>query len=292
MLQISLITKQQDLEAVEQALLDSGARSVTLQNAAEAPIMEPFPGQTPLWPIINVGALFPADANAAEICARLDVVLGPDISLSFHTLADRDWVRITRADFKPIRFGQKLWICPSWEQVSDPNAVVISLDPGLAFGTGTHPTTALCLQWLDAHPPRDLAVIDYGCGSGVLAIAALKLGARHVWAVDIDPQARLSTQQNAAKNGIGKQQIDIVAPHKLPRLQSELIIANILSGPLIDLCPSLSQRLTPAGKIILSGILIEQTESVTAHYSSYCIMGPARLKDGWALLEGHRIKGT
>lgn len=281
---------QQDLEAVEQALLDCGALSVTLQDAAQAPIMEPLPGQTPIWPSINVGALFAAEAHAAEIRARLDVVLGPNINLSFHRLADRDWVRISRADFKPIRFGQTLWVCPSWEQVNDPNAVVISLDPGLAFGTGTHPTTALCLQWLDAHPPTDLAVIDYGCGSGVLAIAALKLGARHVWAVDIDPQARLSTQQNAAKNGIGKQQIDIVAPHELPRLQSELIIANILSGPLIDLCPSLAQRLAPAGKIILSGILIEQAESVSAHYASYCIMDPAQRKDGWALLEGHRIR--
>jgi ribosomal protein L11 methyltransferase len=189
--------------------------------------------------------------------------------------------------FHPMRFGARLWICPSWQAPPAPDAVNILLDPGLAFGTGTHPTTALCLEWVDQHGADYDEVIDYGCGSGILALAAAKLGARHVWAVDNDPQALLATRANAANNGVAHL-IDAVTPQALPALRTQLLLANILAQPLIDLADRFSAYVSPGGYIVLSGILTQQAASVAAAYQKHFEMAPWVGKDEWIRLVGKK----
>jgi ribosomal protein L11 methyltransferase len=192
-------------------------------------------------------------------------------------------------EYHPMRFGQHLWIVPSWSEPPAPEAVNILLDPGLAFGTGIHPTTALCLEWLDAHPPTGKLVVDYGCGSGVLAIAALRLGARHAWAVDIDPQALTATEDNADKNGIAAGNLYTAGPDGLPPMQADLVMANILAGPLVELAPELTQLLAPGGRLLLSGILAEQADEVRRAYPEIDWQAHSE-REQWACLAGQRKK--
>ena len=278
-----------------QALADSfetlGALSVTLQDAADQPLFEPPPGATPLWSQVRVTALFGADAVIAQIKSLLAERFGSACAerIQIDSLDDRDWVRAWMDGYAPMRFGERLWIVPTGFETPDPDAVNLLLDPGLAFGTGTHPTTALCLEWLDAHPPLGQVVIDYGCGSGILAIAALKLGAREVWAVDNDPQALIATVDNAARNGVDKR-IYSVLPADLPNCQAGLLLANILANPLIELAPHFAGLVYAGGDLVLSGILADQAAAVSVAYQHDFTMQPAVQREDWVRLSGVRHK--
>lgn len=290
MYKLRLTAPGNQVEPIEDLLLELGALSTSLEDAGDHALLEPLPGETPVWPEVVVSGLFDDDAHAADtmhsLCTRLGV--SPQ-AITREDVEERDWVRAWMDDFRPIRFGERLWIVPSGYQPPDPDAVNLLLDPGLAFGTGTHPTTALCLEWLDAHPPVGANVIDYGCGSGVLAIAALRLGARHCIGVDLDPQALVATRDNARRNGIADEQLPVCLPEKLEAQRVDLVMANILSGPLVELSPVLSRLVRPGGRLILSGLLAGQADTVTAAYRDTFKMAPPRLKDGWALLSGTRL---
>lgn len=291
-LQVSIRIPRERSEAAERAFEAAGAVSVTLGDAEDHPVLEPAPGETPLWPEVVATGLFEADVDAQVVVTQLATALGlAQDAVTAVRLEDQDWECAWMADFHPMRFGTRLWICPSSHPPPDPNAVNIDLDPGLAFGTGTHPTTALCLEWLDAHPPSGALVVDYGCGSGILAIAALKLGARRAWAVDIDPQALVATEANAAKNAIAPTNLYTVEPQGLPPLKADLLMANILSGPLVELAPRLAALVRPGGRIVLSGILCEQAPAVLAAYEAWFAMRAPVERDGWVRLEGTKSVG-
>ncbi len=281
---------REHLETVEALLLAAGAVSVTYRDAEDQPVLEPAPGETPIWDQVLVTGLFESDADLGTVrtLTRSQLpALGED-AFSIVEVEDQDWERAWMDDFQPLRFGERLWICPSWHEPPDPAAVNILLDPGLAFGTGTHPTTALCLEWLDAHPPQGLEVIDYGSGSGILAVAALKLGAARVTAVDIDPQALTATRDNAAKNGVADTRLAVGYPDDLDARPVDLVMANILSGPLVELAPRLAGHVRPGGAIVLSGILQNQAETVREAYGQWFEMEPAVFRDDWTRLAGVR----
>ena len=255
---------------MEAALLEAGALSVTLEDAGDEPLYEPDPLKPPLWSDTRLTALFAADADLDGVKAFLLAALGLR-QLPAHRvepLEDRDWTREWLKDFKPMRFGQRLWVCPTGYVPPEPSAVNLLLDPGLAFGTGTHATTALCLDWLDGATLTGLDVIDYGCGSGILAIAAARLGAKRVRAVDNDPQALIATRDNAARNGV-EELIDVSAPESLPAGKADVLLANILAGPLMQLAPRLASLVKPAGALVLSGILESQEAELKAAYETY-----------------------
>lgn len=278
-----------DAEAMADALGELGAAAVTLEDGADQPLYEPPPGSTPLWSATRVVGLFAADhdmqAVAAQLADRLAMEPLPPWRVS--PLEDKDWEREWMDRFQPMRFGQRLWIVPSWHATPDNEAVNILLDPGLAFGTGTHPTTALCLEWLDAHGAAHDVVIDYGSGSGILAIAALKLGAGRVWAVDNDPQALIASHDNARKNGI-EDRLDAIAPGALPDITTPLLLANILAQPLMTLAETLASHVQSGGQIVLSGILVGQAEAVVRCYQPWFDMAPAVLREDWVRLSGTR----
>jgi ribosomal protein L11 methyltransferase len=274
-------------EPIEDALFDLGALSVTLEDAADDPVLEPAPGETPLWPTIRVKALFPSEADRRWIAASLAERLPGAREGLFESVIDRAWEREWLKDFRPMRFGRRLWVCPGGLPAADPDAVRIELDPGLAFGTGTHPTTAMCLEWLDGHELRDLDVVDYGCGSGILAIAALKLGAARARAIDIDPQALIATRENASRNHVDAG-LEVTGDPDLAPASADVLLANILAGPLTELAPRLSAAMRPGGDLVLSGILAEQAETVTAAYRPWFDITLAATRDGWGLLHGRR----
>jgi ribosomal protein L11 methyltransferase len=287
-LQVSFPSHAAAAEGAEAACFELGAASVTLADAADAAILEPAPGTTPLWPSLRVTALFAIDCDAQAIvgslCAALTGLAPADISVE--RIADRVWEREWLRDFHAMRFGKRLWVAPTHESVETAGAVVVSMDPGLAFGTGTHATTALCLDWLDGARLDGRHVVDYGCGSGVLAVAALKLGATRVHAVDIDAQALLATRSNAAANGV-LEQIKITAPDEL-RAPCDVLIANILAGPLIDLAPRLAALVVPGGDLVLSGVMKCETDAVTLAYQSWFDMKEPCQRDIWARIDGQR----
>lgn len=288
-LELTLATVPQQVEALEDALLTAGAVTLTLSDAGDAPVLEPAPGEVRLWPETRLTGLFDGGVAAVAVEASLREQLGTALPpFEWRRVDDRDWVRCWLDDFRPLRFGRRLWIEPSGHQVDrtqEPDAVVVSLDPGLAFGTGTHPTTALCLELLDAEPPRDAAVLDYGCGSGVLGIAALKLGARSVTAVDIDPQALTATGTNALRNEVAERITLAEVDAAGPGARYELVLANILAGPLCELAPLLAGALAPGGRMLLSGILAEQSEEVVAAYRDAGLTpGERREREGWVAL--------
>jgi ribosomal protein L11 methyltransferase len=289
MIQISITTDRAHLDRVEKAFLDHGAQSVTLRDAADQPVLEPLPGEIPLWPQVVVSGLFSDGTDADPLRQALDEILMDGARFKFETVVERDWTRVWLDDTKPLRVGRRLRICPGGHSEPDPTAIDIRLDPGLAFGTGTHPTTALCLEWLDANPPFDADVIDYGCGSGVLAIAAIKLGARRVRAVDIDPQGLSATRDNAARNGISGLRIVACHPDDLPHAQANLLIANILARPLIELAARFAGRVKSGGKLVMSGVLASQAGQVSTAYAPWFDLNQTRGKEGWALLEGARL---
>lgn len=288
-LQLRLEVPEALLEAVDGVCVAAGALSVTVEDAADDPVYEPLPGEVRTWPHNRVSVLFPADHDPAPLHAELAVLLGGDVpGWRIEALADRDWERAWLDDFRPMRFGRRLWVCPSDREPPEPQAVNLILDPGLAFGTGTHPTTALCLEWLDGHA-APATLLDYGCGSGILAIAALLLGAESAWGIDLDPQALLATHDNAARNGVAAR-LQTGLPDALPTdLSVELLLANILAGPLVDLAPRLVEHLVPGGALVLSGILPEQAEAVAAAYRPWCGELRRRERDGWVRLDGTRL---
>jgi ribosomal protein L11 methyltransferase len=286
-LQLTFDVGSADPAPIEEVLTSLGATSVTLEDAADDPVLEPAPGETPLWPTIRIRALFQAPADRRAIEAGLADRLPTATRLNFELLEDRLWEREWLRDFHPMRFGHRLWVCPDGQAAGDAQAVRVALDPGLAFGTGTHPTTALCLEWLDGSELAGCRVIDYGCGSGILAIAALKLGAAKALAFDIDPQARLATRDNAVRNGVADR-LTIPAVPPQEQASCDVLVANILAAPLTELAALFARLLRPGGRIALSGLLAEQAETVAAAYGPWFIIGATTVRDGWALLSGSR----
>ena len=289
-LQLSLEAGDIDPETLSAFFEEQGALSVTFVDAADQPLFEPAPGTTPLWSATRITALFDAGVDRVALKQRLAARFGAAVTerLVEETLADQDWERVWLDQFQPMRFGERLWVCPAGQAPPvDGETVIIDLDPGLAFGTGTHPTTALCLEWLDRHPPERRAVLDYGCGSGILAIAALKLGADSVWAVDIDEQALWSSRENAARNGVDAR-LKTALPEQLPDQAFDLLLANILANPLIELAPQLAGRVRVGGDLVLSGILKDQADAVSAAYRRWFAMSEPVERDGWVRLHGVR----
>ena len=288
-LQLSVDIGSSEPQAFEDLLLSAGALSITLQDAADTPVLEPAPGSTPLWPQVRISALFEAAVDLQEVTHRLSAAF-PDRTLEVRTevLEDRAWEREWLKYFKPLRFGQRLWVCPDGQRPPHSAApcVCLDLDPGLAFGTGTHPTTALCLEWLDGADLRAKHVIDYGCGSGILAIAALKLGAATALAIDIDPQALLATSDNARRNGVADRLSVAAAPP--PSVVCDVLLANILAEPLERLAPQLSTLVAPRGRLVLSGLLRQQAATVAMRYRPWFDIAPVTLRDDWARLDGVR----
>ncbi len=280
-------------EELEAACFSAGALAVTLLDAADVPILEPAPGATPLWAQVRLVALFeqgtdPADARRAIEAALGETLAGALGAMNVEELADRPWEREWLKDFRPMRFGTRLWVCPHGETpaAGASDAVVLRLDPGLAFGTGTHETTSMCLSWLDAAQLRDLDVVDYGCGSGILAIAALLLGARFASAIDLDPQALLATRENARRNGVDAS-LELRSVRD-PAPLADILLANILAQPLIELAPVLKSMVRPRGVAVLSGILSSQATAVVSAYAPWFDMRPFATRNDWVCLEGVR----
>jgi ribosomal protein L11 methyltransferase len=251
-------------------------------------VLEPAPGEFRLWPDARITALFPSEADPRGIVDQLSRALGLDSRLlQRREVADRAWEREWLRDFHAMRFGRRLWICPHHEQVEDPGAAVVRMDPGLAFGTGTHPTTALCLEWLDAHPPEGAEVVDFGCGSGVLALAALRLGARRASCFDIDPQALIATRDNAGANHLSDHVRLCESAAAIPR-PADLLLANILSGPLMALAPDFAAILRPAGALVLSGLMESEAAEVTRACDAWFDMRTFGVRESWVCLWGRR----
>lgn len=293
-LELSLTVRAARQQNVETALEDLGALSITLQDAdAETPderaIFEPGAGETPLWDAVVVRALFDAGADRAGLAAAL-ADFAPELTpeqLTFRDVGDEDWTRAWMDQFQPMRFGRRLWIYP-WNvepPVDAADAVIVRLDPGLAFGTGTHPTTALCLEWLDGADLAGKTVVDYGCGSGVLAIAALKLGAARVIGVDNDEQALVASADNAARNGVAER-MELCTPDQVPAGAVDVLVANILAGPLHDLAARFAALLKPRGALALSGILAGQEHELIALYASWFDQLARNTKEGWIRIDG------
>lgn len=282
-----------DPETVETALFERGASSITLVDRGDEPVLEPRPGEIRLWSDTLVRALFDATADAATDATRhlaeLQALLGGELlrSARVRSVADQAWERVWLHDWKPMQFGHRLWVSP-WAAAlpDDPNAVVVRLDPGLAFGTGTHPTTALCLEALAALDLRDKSVVDYGCGSGILGIAALKLGAARVTAVDLDPQALLASRDNAERNGVSANLVTQDTAQPVPI--ADCVVANILAGPLLELRPVLTQACKAGGDLLLSGILAHQAEAVIEGYRPWFDIVDSVRREDWCRIRASR----
>ena len=272
---------------VENQLEALSALSISLEDAGDQPLLEPAPGETPIWNEVTVVALFDNGSDTDLIRAALSQH-SPLQHWQVKTIKDQDWERTWMDQFEPIRFGKNLWICPSWHEPPDPSATNLMLDPGLAFGSGTHPTTALCLEWLGEHPPKNKSVIDYGCGSGVLAVAALLLGANEATGVDIDSQALQASRNNAGKNNIPESALHLYTPEAMPGKPADLLLANILSGPLISLAPTLACYVKKEGDIILSGILEDQVKAVINAYQPWFDITSVSNRESWSCLTGKK----
>ena len=288
-LQLRIRAPHQFVETVEDLLFAHQAVSVTLEDAADQPLLEPGPGETPIWDDVEVVGLFIAEDTDPDILrASLDAQLPSACGrVQFEDLPERDWVRAWMDRFQPMRFGERLWIVPSHLAPPDPTAVNLLLDPGLAFGTGTHPTTALCLQWLDAHPPKNLRVLDYGAGSGVLAVATAKLGASDAIAIDNDPQAVTASHDNATRNQV---RITAGLPDSLAATEVfDVVLANILASILIQLAPTLTAHCKVGGRLVLSGILVDQADDVMAAFPNF-EFAPIAQQEDWVRLDAMRLR--
>lgn len=288
-LQVTVQTTDDQASLLELVLENLGALSVTFTDTNDDPVLEPELGTTPLWEGTTVVALFDAETAAEPI---RDALLASGIAsehIQHEHLEDRDWEREWMTHFKPMRFGQRLWIVPSWTESPDPEGINLYLDPGLAFGTGTHPTTSLCLTWLERTIRGGESLVDFGCGSGVLAIAAALLGAKPVRGTDIDPQALEATQSNAARNNV---HCETCLPESLPQEPADILIANILANPLLTLAPELAKRVLPGGKVALSGILREQSETVRQCYAQWFELDETEVLEDWVLISGIRHGGS
>jgi ribosomal protein L11 methyltransferase len=287
-LELSFELGELDPATAEAACIEAGALCVSFSAASDEPVLEPAPGELRLWRQTRLQALYDAQGADPAWLARLAAALGIEASrLAARALADRVWEREWLRDFHAMRFGRRLWICPRHESVADPDAIVVRLDPGLAFGTGTHASTAMCLQWLDRAPLTGRDVVDYGCGAGALAIAALKLGARRAFAFDIDPQARLATGQNATANGVADRLQLCERAGDIPP-GCHLLLANILAEVLISLNQAFATLLPPGGQALLAGILAEQEPAVASAFLKWFDIRAVAERDGWVTLAGTR----
>lgn len=292
-IQAILDIQPEQAEQFEDLLLAIGAQAVTLTDGADQPIYEPKLGTTPLWDKSKLTALFDAEQPLAYQMQQLVALYEEETGTNFphfklDLVEDKDWVREWMDTYKPIQFGDRLWICPSWLEKPDPSAVNLMLDPGLAFGTGTHPTTALCLRWLDGQDVTGKHVVDFGCGSGILGIAALLLDAKYMLGIDIDPQAVLATNENAERNGIIKDRYDVYLPENAPAAEADLVLANILAGPLVELKKNILAYLKPGGDLVLSAILETQAQSVVDAYSSDCDALKVTTEGDWVRITGRK----
>ncbi len=291
-IQIKLNATNDNAEAIGDMLMEeTGAVSVTFLDAKDTPVFEPLPGETRLWGDTDVVALYEADMDTSLILQQIKAsnMLADGFAHKGEQVEDKDWEREWMDNFHPMQFGRRLWICPSWREVPDPQAVNVMLDPGLAFGTGTHPTTALCLEWLDNLDLSGKTVIDFGCGSGILAIAAIKLGAAKVIGIDIDPQALLASKDNAARNGV-EDQIEVYLPKDQPEgLGADVVVANILAGPLRELSPIIKGLLKPGGQLAMSGSLDTQAESGAEFYRDDLELDPIAEKSEWCRISGRKL---
>lgn len=286
-LQIHIPSDQAGTEALQDLLAELGASAITCTDAADQPLFEPPPGATPLWQHTVVTALFDADTDPDLLRAAIESAYGPLADFRHEQVEDQPWERAWMDDFQPMRFGERLWIVPSWSEPPQPDAVNLRLDPGLAFGTGTHETTALCLCWLDGADLQDRKILDFGCGSGVLAIAALLLGAREAVGCDLDPQALLASHDNAVTNKVADR-LRCVLPNAMPPGDYDVVLANILAGPLVELAPLLTSYCRPGADLVLSGILAEQAESVLAAYRDHFELSAVVQKNDWVRIHGVR----
>ncbi len=296
--QLRVQLQSEHLEPIEQFLLDQGALSVTYLDAEDQAVFQKEPGSTPLWDNICILGLFADQACLDGVLFWLQQhpAVTNKINLEIEILEDQAWERSWMADFQAMQFGKNLWICPSWQTPPDPEAITIMLDPGLPFGSGSHSTTALCLQWLEQMPLQQATVIDYGCGSGVLAIAAALLGASRVIAVDNDPQAITATLDNTERNHIGNGRIAAYLPDELPaeveKQQADILLANILAEPLLQLAEKFARLVKSGGKIVLSGLLDNQAEQVLSGYRPWFTMEAPALSGEWVRLVGTRTTST
>ncbi|MGB2287201.1 MAG: 50S ribosomal protein L11 methyltransferase [Porticoccaceae bacterium] len=285
--QLQTEVSRQNSSSTEDAIMDTGAVSVTIEDAADQPILEPGVGETPLWDQCIVKALYPASVDIEQISTQLRATL--DTELCWELLEDKDWSQEWKKYFQPRQCGDRLWICPSWSNVPEPDAINLLLDPGLAFGTGSHPTTHLCLRWLDQQDLTDKTVVDYGCGSGILGIAALLLGAKRVIAIDNDPQALIASRDNARRNGIADTQLLTCLPQAIPEdIKADIMLANILAAPLIALAPTISDLTEFQGLLCLSGLLSTQIDDVSAPYLHCFEFTQTTTEDEWAQLSARK----
>jgi ribosomal protein L11 methyltransferase len=289
--QLAATVEESQAESVSDWFTAQGALSVGFDDAGDQPLFEPPPGETPLWQRTKVTALFEGDIDGDAIrLSALNDFGDRLLDWNSEIIEDQVWERAWMEHFKPMRFGNRLWICPTGYEPPEPTAVNVILDPGLAFGTGTHPTTALCLEWLEGLDLASRTVLDYGCGSGILAVAALKLGASSAHGIDIDPQALTASQDNAQKNGVeGRLTLSFPGDQGLPL--ADVVVANILAGPLVELAGDILSRLKPGGHLALSGILAEQAESVRVAYAAEVVFEPVRQSEDWAILSGVKRSG-
>ncbi|UNU28537.1 50S ribosomal protein L11 methyltransferase [Aeromonas hydrophila] len=288
-IQIRINATAKTADKVSNMLLGRGAQAVTFMDAKDVPVYEPMPGETPLWGETEVMGLFDAETDPAPTIAFFQQIFGEDVGYKVEQLEDKDWVREWMDHFHPMQFGERLWICPSWRDVPNPDAVNVMLDPGLAFGTGTHPTTALCLQWLDGLDLAGKTVVDFGCGSGILGIAALKLGAARVIGIDIDPQAIQASRDNAERNGVADQ-IELYLPVDQPQdVEADVVVANILAGPLRELAPLIAGHGKTGSLMALSGVLESQAPELETIYGQWFEMDPTAVKEEWCRLSGRKL---
>ena len=285
--QITVITDEQTASEVAEMFSDLGSVSVTYMDAEDEPVYEPAIGETKIWSRTQVIALYELDVNLEEVIFKVRQAFDASLLTGWRQeqIDDQVWERAWMDYYHPMKFGQTLWVCPTGQEQQEPGTVCMLLDPGLAFGTGTHPTTALCLEWLATHDLTGKTVIDYGCGSGILAVAALLLGAKEAHAVDIDPQALTATRSNAEKNTV-QDKIKLYLPEQLPKMQANIVLANILAKPLCDLHERISGLVAPGGALVLSGILAEQTAQVEDAYRSFIMLSTPVQQEEWIRLDG------
>lgn len=293
-LQLKIEAGKADVHRYEALLELAGAAAVLMEDSGDQPLLEPPPGAQPLWDATRVTGLFVVDSEMDAVVEFLERQLGhPLPAHRIEVLEDKDWERAWMDNYHPMRFGDRLWVVPSWTPPPQPAAINLLLDPGLAFGTGTHQTTALCLEWLDSLDLQDKVIVDYGCGSGILAVAALLLGAREAWCVDLDPQALIATRDNAERNGVAER-VRVFLPQDFPAdfnggQGADVVVANILAGPLAELAPVLTGLLRPGGALALSGIILSQTDEVRAAYAPWLDLDTLAVRDeDWCRLSGHK----
>ena len=290
--ELHFTARKDQIEPLEDWLFARGALSVTLEDEADQPLLEPGPGETPLWDAVRLTALFAGHEDLTPLLGEVPPELCTQAPSVAVPVADREWTRVWEDQFHPLQMGERLWICPSWTPPPDPDAVNILLDPGLAFGTGTHPTTAMCLRALDADFPPGKRVVDYGCGSGILGIAAARLSAAAVLGVDNDPQAITASRDNARRNEVPDTTFPVVLPqdHLVATWQASAnwVVANILAGPLVALAPVLTSLMVPGGRLLLAGLLVEQAEAVIEAYAPEVALSIADQQEEWVLLAGDK----